>query len=285
MELLQLDDDFDPRDATTLLVSLDGWTDAGGGGSGAAELLRDVHEDNVVGEFDVDKVFDFRDRRPLLSINRGSLGDIQWPGLRLHRLDPVDSRSLLLLLGAEPDFRWPTIGADVAELMSDTGMTNYIGLGSVPGPVPHTRPVRVITTSSEDELLDRYGRPQEQVVVPASFQVTLEALLRDEGITTLGLWARIPHYVAGEYPAASAALLRRLGDHLGRVFDVDELDGDAAEHRVRLDDAASGSDEVAAHIAMLEEAYDTDVDDGISGPLPTGDQIAAELERFLRARE
>lgn len=154
----------------------------------------------------------------------------------------------------------------------------------MPGPVPHTRPVRLITTSSDPDLLNRYGRPHEQVVVPASCQVLVETAMRDAGLRTLGLWARVPHYVAGEYPAASSALLRRFGDHLNLEIDTEALDDSARDHETRLHEAAEGSPEVQSHIEALEGAYDADVadDTGISGPLPTGDQIAAELERFLR---
>jgi hypothetical protein len=108
--------------------------------------------------------------------------------------------------------------------------------------------------------------------------------LGDAGRATLGSWARVPHYVAGEYPAAAVALLQRLGEHLGISIDTGDLEGQAASHRERLDEAAAGSPEVQAHITALEGAYDADVADesGLSGPLPTGDQIAAELERFLR---
>jgi hypothetical protein len=286
MDLLQLDDDFDPRDATTLVAALDGWTDAGRGGTSAAEHLQSLYPSTQVGHLDPDHLYDFRDRRPLLDIDQGVLGDPDWPELSLHRVDLPD-RSVLLLTGAEPDFRWRTLLGDLSELAEDLGLTSYVGLGAVPGPVPHTRPVRLIVTSSDPELLARYGRPHEQVVVPASCQVLVETAMRDTGLTTLGLWARVPHYVAGDYPAAGSALLRRLGDHFGFEVDTDELDASAEEHDKRLHDAAEGSPEVLSHIEALEGAYDADVadDSGISGPLPTGDQIAAELERFLRNQD
>lgn len=286
MDLLHLDDDFDPRDATTLVVTFDGWTDAGGGGSLAIAGLREELEGRTVGSVDQDAVFDFRDRRPTITIDRGVLGSLDWPSIDLVRLDRNDAASVLLLHGAEPDFHWPSLSDELVDLGEELGLTNYIGIGSVPGPVPHTRPVRVITTTNDPTLHQRWGRPKERVVVPASFQVALEALLGESGWSTLGLWARVPHYVAGEYPAAASALLRRLGEHLGSDFDTDELDQDAVGHRVRLDEAAEGSDEVRTHIEALEAAYDADaVDDSLEGPLPTGDQIAAELERFLRTRE
>jgi hypothetical protein len=236
MELLEID--VDPGDVTTLVVAMDGWTDAGRGGSLAAEHLRDQYPTQYVGAFDADRLYDFRDRRPTLSIDRGVLGSPDWPELVLHRVD-TPGRPILLLTGGEPDFRWHTLLDDLTDLAEQLGLTNYVGLGAVPGPVPHTRPVRTITTSSDPALLDRYGHPHERVVVPASCQVIVETGMRDAGLTTLGLWARVPHYVAGEYPAAAAGLIHRLGDHLGIMIDTEELD-EAADRSPRTPGRSRG---------------------------------------------
>jgi hypothetical protein len=271
--------------ATTLLLSLDGWTDAGRGGSLAVDALRGQWDGQVIGAFDVDRLYDYRDRRPLLEIDRGIIGSSTWPEFEVVHLQPPDHSPVLLLTGWEPDFRWRTICDDIGSLTGDIGITRYVGLGAVPGPVPHTRPTRVITTASDPSLFEQFGRPHEQVVVPASLQVIIEKSLADAGLTTLGLWARVPHYVAGEYPAAAAALLSRLSSYLHVDVDPGELLDESEEHRERLDEAASGSPEVQDHIRALEEAYDEDLSEStFQGPLPTGDQIAAELERFLRNR-
>lgn len=287
MDLLRLEPDFDPRGATALVVALDGWTDAGSGATTAADALRDATPGTKVGAIDPDGVFDFRDRRPLVPIDGGKFGAMRWPEIAMYRLDPPDAAPFLLLTGAEPDFAWQSIGADLVELVHAIGLTDYVGLGSVPGPVPHTRPVRVTTTSNDDGLLARFGHSHEQMVVPASAQVTIEVALGELGLRTLGLWARVPHYVAGDYPAAAGMLLRRLGEHLGFAPDTGELDSEAVAHRERLDEAAGNSEDVATHITALEGAYDADAADdaGLPGPLPTGEQIAEELEQFLRKRD
>ncbi len=287
MDLLRLEPDFDAKGATAVVVALDGWTDAGGGATTAAQTLRDATPGARVGEVDADRVFDFRDRRPLVPIDSGKFGEITWPEIAMYRIDPVDGNSFLLLTGAEPDFGWRGLGADLVELTHAIGLTDYVGLGSVPGPVPHTRPVKVTTTSNDDDLLLRFGHSPEQMVVPASAQVTIEAALGGVGLRTLGMWARVPHYVAGDYPAAAAKLLHTLGDHLGFDVETSELDTEAVAHRERLDEAAGNSDDVSTHITALEGAYDADVADdaGMPGPLPTGDQIAEELEQFLRKRD
>jgi hypothetical protein len=299
MDLLRLDhplDDIGPD--AVLVVALDGWTDAGDGGSSAADRLRDAFPPVRIGTFPSDALFDYRDRRPALSINQGILGDPEWPEVTIELLAPPSGPPLLLVCGAEPDFAWRSFASDLAELCAKLGAGRYVGLGSVPGPIPHTRPVQVIATSSDPELLDRIGRPHEQVVVPASCQVALEAVLRDAGMDTLGLWVRIPHYVAGEYPEAARALLEQLSAHIGTPVDLSRFDDDVAENRARLDVAAEGSEEVRDHVAQLERLYDAEAEaerlatasGSQASPaiteeqVPSADDLAAEIERFLQGR-
>lgn len=286
MDLLSFDGPLDETLAGPVIIfALDGWTDAGRAGSMAAETLQEQWLAEQIGSFDSDALYDYRDRRPILQIDRGTLGDPVWPELAVYALTPPSGGQILLVQGAEPDFGWQAVCDDVAELADLVGAERYIGLGAVPGPVPHTRVTPIITTSNDDGLLERYGRPHERVTVPASCQVVVEAAMRDEGLSTLGMWARIPHYVAGEFPAGAHALLRHLSDLLEAEIDLSDLLNEGDAHRERLDLAAQSSDEILAHIRQLEEGYDEDVAQqggGGFGPLPSGDEIAAEFERFLR---
>lgn len=288
MDLLRLDGPL-PTDLhdPVLVVAMDGWTDAGEGGTRAARELVEQFDGTRLGELDPDTLFDYRDRRPLLEIERGALGELQWPSLELHWARPPDGPDLLVLLGAEPDLGWRAVGRSLVDLVDRAGVQRSIGLGSVPGPIPHTRDSRLIVTSTDEHVFDRFGRPDEEVMVPASCQVALERLLGEHGIVATGLWVRIPHYVATDYPEAAQVLLRSLPALTGIEVTSDHLSPEVDAQRAKLDDAASGSPEVQAHIRMLEDAYDESVDiDGATGldrgPIPTGDQIAAELERFLR---
>jgi hypothetical protein len=154
----------------------------------------------------------------------------------------------------------------------------------------------MVCTSNDAALLERVGTPHEQMVVPASAQVAIEAELGAHGLTTLGMWVRIPHYVAGPYPEAARALLERLSSHLGTAVDVSALEQEIADNRARLDVASTSSDEVRDHVAHLERLYDAEAG-GPTGPLgidlqrgapisdidvPSGDEIGAEIERFLQ---
>jgi len=297
MRLLRLDPSRPVvRPEPALIVAFDGWTDAGAGGTGAAEHLLERYPAQRIGRFDPDALFDYRDRRPELEIDRGRLRQVRWPELTIRHLSPTSGPDLLLMTGPEPDLGWRALADDTKELADMLGIRRYVGLGSVPGPLPHTRPVQLVCTSNDDALLERLGAPHEQMVVPASAQVALEAELAGHGLTTLGMWVRIPHYVAGPYPEASRALLERLSAHLGTAVDLVDMDADIEANRRRLDVAATSSDEVREHVTQLERLYDAQavgdagplgIDSARGGPLtdvevPSGDELAAEIERFLR---
>jgi hypothetical protein len=297
MRILDIDPTASPvRPDPALVVAFDGWTDAGEGGTGAATHLLERYPAQVLGRFDPDALYDYRDRRPALEIDRGRLRDVRWPELTVRHLAPSSGPDLLVLTGPEPDLGWRSLADDLIELSDRLRVRRYVGLGSVPGPLPHTRPVQLVCTSNDPVLLERLGAPHEQMVVPASAQVALEAELGAHGLTTLGMWVRIPHYVAGPYPEASRALLERLSSHLGTAVDLTGFDRDILENRKRLDVAATSSDEVREHVAQLERLYDAETV-GAAGPLgidtqrglpltdvevPSGDELAAEIERFLR---
>lgn len=296
MDLLRIErplDDIGPD--PVLVVALDGWTDAGEGGSTAAAALLELPTERL-GAFPSDDLYDYRDRRPQLSIDRGVLGQVEWPELVIDLVRAPTGPPLLLVHGAEPDLVWRTCAADLLELATSVGADRYIGLGSVPGPIPHTRPVDLICTGNDAEVIDRLGRPHEQVVVPASCQVAWESLFDAAGMTTLGLWVRIPHYVAGDYPEATRALLEQLSAHLGTPVDLEPFDALVEENRNKLDVAASSSDEVSEHVKQLERLYDaeqeaeqavSDMGSGVAlseAEVPSADELGAEIERFLRGR-
>lgn len=286
----------DVRPDPAIIVAFDGWTDAGNGGTGAAEHLLSRSASRPIGRFDPDALYDYRARRPALEIDRGRLREVRWPDLTVQHLSPASGPDLLVIHGPEPDLGWRALAQDVKELADLVGSSRYVGLGSVPGPLPHTRPAQLVCTSNDEGLLERLGAAHEQMIVPASAQVALEAELAAHGLTTLGLWVRIPHYVAGPYPEASRVLLERLSSHLGTPVDLSDFDRDIDDNRHRLDVAATSSDEVRDHVAQLERLYDAEqrlpegplgIDLQRGAPItdvdvPSGDELAAEIERFLR---
>lgn len=272
----RLEPDLPAMDAPVMVAALDGWVDAAGAASAAAAHL--VRPGTLVARFHGDELFDYRSRRPVLDVVDGSLRELTWPELAVRHVRAGD-RDLLVLSGAEPDLRWEALAADVVALAASFGVVEWVSLGAIPAAVPHTRPVPVMATASEDGLLRNGESPGPAGVlrVPAAALSVLEMAASGSGLPAVGFFAQVPPYAGTGYAAASVALLEHLGRHLSVPFDVEVLRATAESEHRRFDAAASSDPETRQIVAQLEA-----VGDDLNQPLPTGEEIASEIERFLR---
>ena len=123
--------------APAMVAAFDGWVDAASAASTTAEHLAQGGE--LVAAFDADVLYDYRSRRPVLDIIDGTLTRLIWPSLELHRVRSGE-RDLLILHGAEPDFRWRELGDEIVELALRLGVVEWVSLGVDPrGRSPHAR--------------------------------------------------------------------------------------------------------------------------------------------------
>ncbi len=276
MSLARITEPTEPLAAPAIVAALDGWVDAAGASTAAAALIAQGGAE--VASFDPDLLYDYRARRPVLDIVDGRLTELTWPRLSIVRVR-VEGRDLLVLTGAEPDFRWRELGAEVLELALRLGVVEWVSLGAIPAAVPHTRPVPVLATASRPDLLhpDERQGPVGLLRVPSAALSALEMRFVEAGIPTVGFYAQVPHYVAGPYPQATAALLEHAGRHLGVSLPLDGLAEEAATTRARIDRAVSQDPETAAYVARLEASLGEE-------HLPSGDELASEIERFLRSQ-
>jgi proteasome assembly chaperone (PAC2) family protein len=260
--------------APSMIVALDGWVDAGSAATTALETV--AAGGRLVATFDADAIFDFRARRPTLEIVDGRPDSLEWPELTI-RSTRISERDLLILTGAEPDYRWHELSSDVVEIARRLGVAEWISLGAIPAAVPHTRPVPILGTASEPGLL-RGGvqpGPEGTLRVPSAAISVFDISITSAGIPSVGYFAQIPHYISGPYPSASIELLRVLGRHLGLELDTGQLHEEARLMRVRLDAAAAREETTRTYVERLEAMVD-------EARLPSGDDLITEIERFLR---
>lgn len=280
---------FDSRspESPVLVIHLEGWIDAGLGGATAMASLVEAGDPQPVAAFDADELIDYRARRPTVRIADGVNQGLTWQEPRMVLTTDREGRDMLLLIGPEPDMRWHAFVSDVVSLSRELGVRMAVGLGAFPAPVPHTRPVRLATTATEEDMAARVGFVTGTIDVPGNVEAALELAFAKAGIPALGLWARVPHYVAAlPYPAASSALITGLAGLAGLSLETADLDTAADVARRRVEDLIAGNDEHKAMVAQLESAVDTSEGNPMNlGEIPSGDEIAAELQRFLRGQE
>jgi hypothetical protein len=266
------------RDAV-LVASFDGWVDAAEAASGAVARVAGEAA-AAVATFDPDALFDYRSRRPVLDVQDGRLSELRWPELTIRHAR-LGGRDVLVFSGAEPDLRWAELATDAVDLVRRLNVTEWVSLGAVPGAVAHTRPVPVMATASEDGLLDEPPGPEGLLRVPSAALSVLEMAVTEAGTPAVGFYAQVPPYASIGYAAASIALVQRFARHLGVAIDVGPLFDEEGEQRARYDAAVAGDAMLRETVARLESA----AGDVESEQLPSGDDLAREIERFLRRQD
>jgi proteasome assembly chaperone (PAC2) family protein len=275
MSLYHIDDES-KLDSPIVVAAFDGWVDGGRAGTLAADQLAEGA--HAVATFDADAIYDYRARRPVLDIVNGKLMDLEWPELRLVGTR-IGDRDLLVLTGAEPDYRWRQLSADVVKLSKQLGVVTWVSLGAIPATVPHTRPVPILGTASSAGLLPENvpQGPEGRLRVPSALVSVLELAVGQAGIPSVGFFAQVPHYASGAFPTAAVELLGRLGNFLGTDIPLGDLPKRALETRTLLDAAVSAEERTRTYVERLEAMAD-------EARLPAGDELIADIERFLRDR-
>ena len=262
-----------------MVGAFSGWGDAGEAASTAVEALHERWRAQVFASIDPEEFYDFQVTRPRVRLVDGDR-HIEWPETTFaHSKVPGASRDAVLLEGAEPSMRWRLYTDSVMRLASESGVKLVVTLGALLANRPHSRPVKVTGTAADPELATRLGLRPSRYEGPTGIVGVLTDALRRAEIPTVSLWAWVPHYVRDTpSPAASLALLRRLGTLLDVAIDLTELETEAEAYVEQINDAVQADPQFAAQVRELEEQSDRDDLE----ELPSADDIAEEVERYLR---
>jgi proteasome assembly chaperone (PAC2) family protein len=285
MQPLQWDYRPDGLRAPALVCAFKGWNDAADAASTAITFVGSALGAARFATIDPEEFYDFQATRPRVKLVEGRSREIEWPDVELYEARvPRAPRDLILLSGSEPSFRWRTFSRLVVELAEAIGVQLVVTVGALLADVPHTRPVSVTGLTSDPALVQRLGLSQSSYEGPTGIVGVLHAACQDAGLPTASLWAAVPHYIAAApNPKAALALVRKLEGLVGVAVDATELETAASNYERQVNVAVQSDPEVQAFVERLEQAAESEPGDE-SGPLPSGDTIARDLQRFLRQR-
>jgi hypothetical protein len=288
-ELYELADDLPAVEKPVLVQALTGFVDAGSAIQLSRENLLERLESRVVATFDLDQLLDYRSRRPPMIFVEDHWESYEQPSLALHLVTDQLGTQFLLLAGPEPDLQWERFIAAVRELIDKFGVRLTIGLNAIPMAVPHTRPVSVTAHATDPKLLGDRESWLQRVQVPASVGNLLEFRLGESGHSAMGYAAHVPHYLSQTtYPAAAELLLDSVSGDTGLALPTGELRQAAVAIREEVDKQVADDEQASRLVASLEAQYDAflrgregNLLAGSDKPLPTAEELGAELERFL----
>jgi hypothetical protein len=268
---------------------LTGWIDASSAAAAAMATVQEEWSVRPLATFDGDTFIDYRARRPTMELREGVNVRLLWSDIELHVGRDSHGHDVLTLSGPEPDSQWRKFADVVSTLGVELGVKQMIALGAYPFATPHTRDPRLSSSSPSADVVASISYLKNSVDVPAGMGAVLEHAFTDKGVPALGIWAQVPHYVSAmSYPAATLSLLNGLHEVAGLTVDAAAIRQETIIQRQRLDQLVASNDEHRAMVSQLEELYDQSkqqTDLLGTGGIPTGDELAAEFEQFLRDQE
>ena len=257
----------------TLVAAFRGWNDAGGAASLAAGYLRAVTDAERFAVIDPDPFIDYQQTRPSVTLEDGHVRSVEWPETEFLAAEPHD---IVIVVGPEPNMRWRAYSDAICQLARKMRVELVVTLGALLADTPHTRPVPVSSTGSDDELIARLGLTRSNYEGPTGIVGVLHDACARAQLRSASLWAATPHYIsATPNPRAAVALLDRLAELTGTPPPSGDLVRAASEYAVRVAAAVADDPELAAYVEQLESAADAE-------DPPTGEDLARDFERYLR---
>lgn len=273
-----------------LVAGLTGFADAGHAVAQLSDHLVEVLPGEELVRFDNDALLDYRSRRPIMTFEQTRLSDYAPAELALELLEDELGTPFLLLSGYEPDLRWEDFARAVTGLVESLGVARTTWVHAVPMPVPHTRQIGVTISGNRDDLIEQLSVWRPTTQLPATALHLIEYRLQELGLPVAGIALLVPHYLGDtSYPNAAVAALEAITTATGLVFPTDELRAEGRDFLTKIEEQVGANAELQRLVEGLERRHDSYMEENPlpslltdrAGNLPTADQIADELQKFL----
>jgi hypothetical protein len=309
---------LDRSQPAVCIAAFEGWNDAGEAASRTIRRLAELWNAVPLASVDPEEFVDFSSTRPTVERQSGNR-IVNWPATEILSGVLPTGRPVIFIVGPEPQLRWRTYCSVIGQVLEAAGVNLVMLLGGLLTDVPHTRPTRISRTASTVVLAQRFGFTVSKYEGPTGILGVLADACLQFNIDAVSLWASVPHYLPGsQAPRAALSLIESVGAFFDFPLSPIELHVEAAEFDRQINDVVEGDEDMRRYVDQLEERFDSgddefdddedvlllddddeDVDDSLSpedfvangkliddsGKPLSGDELAAELEQFLRERD
>ena len=174
--------------------------------------------------------------------------------------------------------RWKSFAHEIMDLADDLDISLYLTLGGLLADTPHSRPITISATGTNQEISKRLNVEVSRYEGPTGILGVLQDCAMKRGIDAISLWAPVPHYAsASPSPKATLALINAIEDTLAIAIPLGALPDESSSWQLSIDELTKEDSDIADYVRQLEESKDeTEL------PQATGDSIAREFEKYLR---
>jgi predicted ATP-grasp superfamily ATP-dependent carboligase len=220
-----------------------------------------------------------------------------WPTVTLWHVSGAGG-DVILSLGPEPSLQWKRFAGDILSVAEHFGSKMFLTLGALLADVAHRRPVQLIGTATDAELIERHNLRRSRYEGPTGIIGVLHDAFSQAALPSASLWAAVPAYASQvPSPKASLALMRRACEIIGTPAPVGAVMHLVERYEEQVNTLVSEDEDLVEYVERLETAVDSGMtisdevnDDQLqldfggedSQPEPDASGLVDEVERFLR---
>jgi proteasome assembly chaperone (PAC2) family protein len=304
MDVIKASGDWPELKNTILVAAFSGWNDAADAATGAVRYLTEQVAAEPFATLDPEEFYVFTETRPLTRLTEDDTREISWPTNQFYAQPVLNNlnRSLVTLVGVEPNLRWRTFGDAFIEICRRCNVTEVVLVGALVAPVPHTRPVPITGSATSDDRLEKVrkiGASSSRYEGPTGIVGVLSQRCQQENISLTSFWGAAPSYLtASPNWKVTSGLLDALNRVLDLQLDLTSLHNMSRRFENQVSQAVARDEQVAAFVQALEEQYGMDEeleDEETNDPdrldydegdteLPSAELLIQELEKQIRER-
>ena len=270
-----------------LVLAFAGWNDAGDSATFAAKFLSQRLGAHKFASLDPETFYNFVEKRPQVRL-RNDEREILWPANEFSYVrDARLVQDVIIGIGVEPHLRWHAYIDSILQVVQQCHVELVVTLGALLADVAYSRPVRITGSASDPVLAQRLHLSTSRYEGPTGIVGTLNDACKRQGLPAISIWANVPHYITyAPNIKAALVLVRRVFTLLDFSADLNDLESAASDFDRRVANVLASDAKVAEYVRRLEER-DEDEDEeeeypGNTDALPSGEDLARELEEFLR---
>ena len=279
----------------TFVSAFTGWNDAADAASSAVRHLIDGWGATPLAEISPEPYTDFATIRPHVRLGDAGERHIMWPTVTLWHVSGAGG-DVILSLGPEPSLQWRRFAGDLLAIAEHFGSTLFLTLGALLADVAHRRPVQLIGTATDADLIERFDLRRSRYEGPTGIIGVLHDEFSRAALPSASLWAAVPAYASQvPSPKASLALMRRTCEMIGTPAPVAAVLHLVENYEEQVNSLVNDDEDLVEYVERLETAMDSGMilsdevnDDQLQFEFTNeaSDEEAAEfvdeVERFLR---
>jgi hypothetical protein len=270
-----------------MVTVLQPWIDVGSVGTMTLAFLGETMDAEPLGQLSrPGRFFDFTRYRPMLS-REGGERKVTVPNARMHYARGQEGTDWVFTHMLEPHNNGEEFVEGLIEVVGRLGIREYVMIGSMYAPVPHTRKPIASGGSSDPDMRRRLasnGVRESNYEGPTTILAIMGASGPSLGVKTTTMILQLPAYaqVERDYMGLQASL-ELLSGIYDLELDIETVREEADRQRQALDETAAEDARLQVWLKELELAYDMEARQ--QPEAEASPPLSPSLEKFLQEVE